>query len=75
MRMYDEKEIKLRVFKKRQFFIVYLAIALAILAGGITLIALNLSDTLLFLGIVIIIASFVFISYLVFSVGQFFKTL
>ena len=62
--MYDEKGIKLRVFKKRQFFIVYLAIALAILAGGITLIALNLSDTLLFLGIVIIISSLVFITNL-----------
>ena len=60
--MYDEKELKLRIFKKRQFFIVYLAIALAILAGGITLLALNLSDTLFFLGIVIIIAALIYIT-------------
>ena len=60
--MWDEKEIKRRVFKKRQFFIAYLAIAIAILAGGAVLLFLNLSDTLFLIGIITILASLIFIA-------------
>lgn len=62
--MYDERDIRLRVSKRRQRFIIYLFIAVFIFASGIVLLALDLSDTFFFLGIIISLASLVYITKL-----------
>ena len=62
--MYDERDLKLKISKKRQRFVIYLIIALGVLSAGILLMALRLGDTAFFLGIILIITSFVFISNL-----------
>jgi len=59
--MYDEKEVKKSVSKRKKLFIAYLIIALITLQSGALLLAFNINDGLFFLGITLILLPLIFI--------------
>jgi len=63
--MYDEKEIRKRVSRKRQFFFAYLITALAVFSAGILLIVLDFEEPYFFLGIIVSASSLAFIVSLI----------
>ena len=59
--MYDEKELAKRVSKKRKAFLIYFFLDIALLAVSITLLILNINETLFFISAIAIALSVAFL--------------
>lgn len=59
--MYDEKELALRIAKKRRNFLIEFIIDILVLIGGIVFLILDIDNALFFRGIIIIVFALLFL--------------